>query len=217
MALLGLVLLAGCASSTTTAAPPTTAVASADASSTPSQTVGPSPRTTPSVTAQPSGSTPATPTCTDADLSIGFGPTASPQTGEEFDVLAVRNVGQVTCEVRGYLSVKLNLHGTTTQPSVPDRGGMYVTSAAPKWVTVRPRQEAYVIVATYRCDQGATFVADSLAVSLPGSSKVTTLAITGSGVGSLPYCPNQPGHEPSSSSALQMSPISASVAAAAGA
>ncbi len=157
------------------------------------------------------------PTCADADLSIGFGPKASPQTGEQFDVLAVRNVGQVTCEVRGYLSIKLNLHGTTTQPSVPDRGGMYVTSAAPQWVTVRPTQEAYVIVATYRCDQGATYVADSLAVSLPGSSKVTTLAITGSGAGSLPYCPNQPGHEASSSSALQMSPISVSVAAAAGA
>ena len=92
---------------------------------------------------------------------------------------------------------------------------MYAASASPSWVAIAPQQDAYVVVAKSHCQSSGGSAVQALEISLPGSSTVSTLRLP-SGFGSLVYCPDQQG-QVSSSSALQMSPISASVAAAAGA
>lgn len=121
----------------------------------------------------------------------------------------MRNAGRGACRIRGYLSVHFTLATATFEHPLPPQGGQYVTTASPRWVTIWPRRDAYVLIATYRCDLGNARNVASLTVSLPGSSTVRTLTLAPTGAGSLPYCPGQPGH---TGADFEMSPIEATIA-----
>lgn len=157
-------LLAGCSKP---AAEPPRAVGPPAASATTS------PSATPSATPTPTRLATGIRPCKRAALRLGHGPLLAAITGEHHQSFTLINRATTPCTLRGFPAVTLYNSRGTELPFHYMRGqGMYITSAAPSTVTIKPRSKAYFLVAKYRCDTGTVDNATTIRIRLPTSPPI---------------------------------------------
>lgn len=90
-------------------------------------------------------------------------------TGEHGAFYALVNQGQSACTLHGYPGVALyDAVGTMLPFRYVHRTSMYVTKTAPRTVLLPPGALAYILVAKYRCDLGASHNAATIRLTMPG-------------------------------------------------
>lgn len=135
-------------------------------------------------------------TCTARDLRLALGPSISPATGEDGDLLVLRNDTARPCALVGYPHVTLS-YGDGALPFVYQHGGEgYVTTSRPHPVLLEPTGRAYILVAKNECVGRNLHAATRIAVSLPGATSVITLRLRRPGVSELDYCQRDPAGGP---------------------
>lgn len=118
----------------------------------------------------------------------------SPMTGEHGSFFKLVNRSRRGCTLDGYPRVRLYANGVALPFRYVSGGGLYVTRATPRLVTLRPGGTAWFLVAKYRCDLGIIATATSMTVTLP--SALTAYTMPAPPQPSLDYCrggPSDPG------------------------
>lgn len=124
------------------------------------------------VSGTPSEGSTAAPSCSTANLSLGFGQRVSPRTGEHGVTYTLTNRGNSACLLRGYPGVSLyDRKGRLLPFKYRWSGTQYVTHVPPSVVMLRPGARAYFLVAKYRCDVGDAMEATTIRVYPPNSKQ----------------------------------------------
>lgn len=129
--------------------------------------------------------------CRPEVLTLAYGPRLSPMTGEHGVFYELINHGRLACTLAGYPHVRLY----AGREALPFRyifgGGPYVTGKPPVTVTMNPGGAAWILVAKYRCDQGALRDATTISLTMPGmdgAALAGPVSRDGAGVSTLSYC-----------------------------
>jgi hypothetical protein len=152
--------------------------------------------------------------CVADHLHLSLGQPVSAKTGEDADVLVLRNTFNRACATEGYPTVTLSSHGQALRFVYRLGGSPYVTANAPRGVVLRPRDRAYALVAKYRCDGGVEHAASRVRIVIPAVAGSLTLALQRPGGGQLDYCLRYPGDQPvDPGNRVTVSPIEPTLAA----
>jgi hypothetical protein len=152
--------------------------------------------------------------CAAGSLALAVDAPISPETGENAQVLALRNRGRGTCVLIGYPRVALMGGGGRILPFRYRHGGRYVTSARPRPVRLRGGGgRVYFIVAKYRCDLGISADARTIRVRPPRIGGALHMALRTGGYPTFGYC-RHPGADPRTDpgNTVIVSPLGASIA-----
>jgi hypothetical protein len=121
-------------------------------------------------------------------LSVAMGSQVVPFTGEHAIVIVIANNGHKTCLLIGYPAVAIFAGKRRLPFSYDDGGGAYLSTVAPRLLTLQPGDHAAFVVAKYRCDVGELVVGTSIEIWLPGVPGSKRLALSGNGVGMFAVC-----------------------------
>lgn len=147
---------------------------------------------------------------------------AVPLTGERGVIFTVHNQTTAGCVLSGYAHIQLLSAAGRRLPFHYTRGGgPYVTSAAPRPVSLSPAGQAYLLVAKDQCDLGyrtaagaARWTATRVVIRLPGQPTSHTVpAAFPAGAYPIAFCP-RPGDW--HADRVAVSPIEATVASLVG-
>lgn len=131
------------------------------------------------------------PPCVSRGVALSLGPRVSPMTGEHAVLYELMNVSPRACVLDGYPRVTASHLGKRLPFVYRDGGGQYVTTRAPRRVTLRPGRHAYFLVARYRCDVGILSTATSVRVLLPATTR-GAMTLPGRDASEFDYCRRSP-------------------------
>jgi hypothetical protein len=129
--------------------------------------------------------------CGPGVLTLAYGPRVSPMTGEHGVFFELINHGRLACTLAGYPHIRLYADGQALPFRYIFGAGPYVTGKPPATVTVNPGGAAWILVAKYRCDQGALRDATTISLTMPGVASAALagpVSRDGAGVSTLSYC-----------------------------